>query len=77
MTGTHTFAILDLSPEAYAEIARKLREAGYGHSFTEDHDGRELIDMHGLAVRSEGPAIDLRGLARRSGPATGQRDGSG
>jgi hypothetical protein len=47
---THTYAELKLSPEAYDEISRKLREAGYDHAFMDDG----AIDMHGIGVtRSE------------------------
>lgn len=46
---THTYVELELSPIAYEEIARKLREAGYHQAF----DG-ETIDMHGLAVIPNG-----------------------
>jgi hypothetical protein len=52
---TYTYVILDLSAEAYREIARKLRDAGYDHVFHED-DGRVVIDMHGIAV-AEGAAL--------------------
>ena len=34
---------------SYAEISRKLKEAGYQHAFQND-DGREIIDMAGIAV---------------------------
>lgn len=43
---THTFAVLELSPAAYDEIAHKMREAGYGHVFMDDG----AIDMHGIGV---------------------------
>lgn len=45
---SHTYAILVVSRAAFAEIAEKLRAAGYDHAFHDD-----LIDMHGLAVRAE------------------------
>jgi len=50
---THTYAILDVSSAAYEEIRQKLAEAGYEHAFNDDGDGRECIDMHGVALRSE------------------------
>jgi hypothetical protein len=43
---THTYAELELSPAAYEEISRKLREAGYDHAFMDDG----AIDMHGIGV---------------------------
>lgn len=49
---THTYAILDLSPRAYGEIAAKLQQAGYHEAFHED-DGRTVVDMHGIAVARE------------------------
>jgi hypothetical protein len=50
---TYTYVVLDISPEAYKEIADKLRAANYDHVFTDDGEGREIIDMHGIAVREE------------------------
>jgi hypothetical protein len=50
--GTHTYAILELSGQAFAEIKEKLEAAGYQHAFNED-DGRAVIDMHGIAVAAE------------------------
>lgn len=52
MRSTHTFVILDLSPSAFQEISNKLRAAGYDHTFMQE-DGREVIDMHGIAVAAE------------------------
>jgi hypothetical protein len=52
---TYTYAILDLSDAAYREIAEKLRDAGYGHAFHNDH-GRVVIDMHGIAVANKSEA---------------------
>jgi hypothetical protein len=48
---THTYARLPLSPQAYEEIATKLRTAGYDHAFIGNGD----IDMHGIAVSIEEP----------------------
>lgn len=42
---THTFALLEISPAAHAEIAQLLRAAGYDHAI--DHD---QIDMMGVAL---------------------------
>jgi hypothetical protein len=50
MKVTHTYATLELSPQAYAEIRAKLSEAGYDHAF----DSNGEIDMHGIAV-TKGP----------------------
>lgn len=47
--GTHTYAKLPLSAEAYEEIKEKLIAAGYGHAFMRDG----TIDMHGIGVSKE------------------------
>lgn len=49
---THTYAILGLSNDAYDEIRRKLKDSGYSQNF-HFQDGRELIEMHGLAIERE------------------------
>ena len=49
---SYTYAILDLTPETYRELREKLEAAGYTHAFHE-HDGREVIDLHGIAAREE------------------------
>lgn len=49
LTRTHTYALLEVSPETYQEIADKLKEAGYDHAFIED-DGKIVIDMHGIGL---------------------------
>lgn len=46
---THTYAILEVSPLVFHEIAEKLSKAGYQHAF--DNDGK-TIDMHGVALES-------------------------
>ena len=50
MPVTHTFATLELSPVAYAEIREKLKAAGYEHAFMESG----IIDMHGIGVAQAG-----------------------
>lgn len=45
---TRTYAILEVSPEAYQEIREKLAAAGY-----EDQFHGNVIDMHGIAVKAE------------------------
>ncbi len=47
---TRSFATLEISPAAFAEIRDKLKAAGYGHAFC---DGGKLIDMHGIALVEE------------------------
>lgn len=43
---THTYVELEVSQAAYDEVARKLKEAGYTHTFMEDG----TIDMHGIGL---------------------------
>jgi hypothetical protein len=50
---THTYALLEVSPAAFAEVAVKLREAGYTQAFNQDETE---IDLHGLALVRE-PAV--------------------
>ena len=49
---SYTYALLDVSSTAYAEIREKLKAAGYDHAFHRDGD-REVIDMSGIALRDE------------------------
>lgn len=46
LTGTHTLALLALSPAAYAEVRDKLAAAGYHHAFAEGG----LVDMSGIGI---------------------------
>ena len=57
---TYTYSILDVSPTVYAAIRALLAHAGYDHAFHQD-DGKEVIDMHGIALRSRGgtPNTDI------------------
>jgi hypothetical protein len=54
MRSTYTYAVLEVSEQAYQEIAKLLREAGYHGSFQKD-DGQECIDMNGIALKSSKP----------------------
>lgn len=51
MRTTRTYALLDVSPAVYDEIREKLKAAGYDEAFHRDDD-REVIDMHGIALRA-------------------------
>lgn len=51
-TYTYTYAELEVSPEAYDEIAAKLKAAGYDHAFMSDG----AIDMHGIGLVKPLPA---------------------
>jgi hypothetical protein len=48
----HTYAVLEVSPEAYREIRALLEAAGYEHAFHREHEG-EVIDMHGIAITAK------------------------
>lgn len=51
---THTYVILPISYAAYAEIRRKLTDAGYTDQFHDNRDGDGIvIDMHGIALSEE------------------------
>lgn len=46
---THTYALMQISPEAYREIRDRIIEAGYQHTLGSDGE----IDMQGIAVISD------------------------
>lgn len=50
---THSVAELHLSPAAWSEIARKLREAGYDDCFGIGSLDEGMIDMTGIGIRAE------------------------
>lgn len=47
---TRTYAKLEVSKEAYAEVAGALQAAGYDHVFRTEGNVREIIDMDGIAL---------------------------
>ena len=49
MRATRTYAILEVAPEVYEDIKARLLAADYTHALHSD-DGREVIDMHGIAL---------------------------
>lgn len=51
---TRTFAIMQVSQEAYEEIKQYLIEADYKHAILSD-DGRQVLDMHGIGLVNMGP----------------------
>lgn len=57
---SHTYAILDVPGAVYAAVRALLVRASYGHAFHDKADG-EVIDMHGIALRSSGgpPGTDI------------------
>ena len=57
-TSTHSYAILKVSPDAYAEIRGLLSDAGYQDQIVNVANRSkevECIDMHGIAVQANGP----------------------
>ena len=48
---TYTYAVLEVSQAAFDEIRALLKDAGYHGAFQKD-DGAEVIDMHGIALKS-------------------------
>lgn len=50
MKTTRTYTLLEVSPAAYEEISKALRNAGYDHAFHDDEDRGTVVDMHGIAL---------------------------
>lgn len=50
---THTYAVLEVSAAAYAEVRALLAQAGYRHAFHETQAGQAVIDMHGIALAAQ------------------------
>ncbi len=59
---THTYVTLEISDLAYQEIRSKLEAAGYQHTFMNDG----AIDMHGIAVKSDGEKLFFVGKSRKT-----------
>lgn len=70
LTGTHTFAVLEVSRTTFEEIAQKLRAAGYDHAFGHSEENRKLmdvgthphfdiVDMHGIGLKRHTPPPEL------------------
>lgn len=66
MSGTHTYALLEVSSAAYDEIAKKLKDAGYGHVFSSEGH----IDMHGLALSRQAQVVHASDCAMHNEPAS-------
>lgn len=47
---THTYVVMEVSPSAYEEIRKQLKDAGYAQAF-HFQDGVEQIDLSGLALQ--------------------------
>jgi hypothetical protein len=64
---SHTYSVLEISLAAFDEIKRKLEEAEYHHAFHDD-----LIDMHGIALKSEAPYFERKPSRFRCDTCGGQ-----
>ncbi len=53
LRSTHTYAVLEVSPEAFREIRAKLEAADYHHAIHENADDGPTIDMHGIGLAVE------------------------
>jgi len=51
---SHTYAVLEVSASAYAEIRALLEKAEYQHTFHTNKEHGEVIDMHGIALADTG-----------------------
>jgi hypothetical protein len=70
---THTYAILDITCEAYQEIRARLVEAGYDHAIhgAQTHAG-EVLDMFGVALSElEPPPVEVKTLPTYADPTPG------
>lgn len=54
---TYTYAVLDVPKAVYAAVRALLAAADYQHAFHANDDG-EVIDMHGIALRSKPGSAD-------------------
>lgn len=50
---THTYAVLDVPRAVYAAVRALLDAANYAHAFHFHAEDGEVIDMHGIALRSK------------------------
>lgn len=51
---THTYAVLEVPGSVYAAVRALLARADYGHAFLNTRTDGEVIDMHGIALKSLG-----------------------
>ena len=54
---TYTYAVLDVPATVYAAVRALLKAAEYEHAFHQDGSD-EVIDMHGIALRSDPVAVE-------------------
>ncbi len=58
LQSTRTYVTMDVSPQTYAEIRKKLVDAGYNHALHADGNDHEVLDMHGIALMDETKMCD-------------------
>lgn len=51
---THTYALLEVPSSVYAAVRALLAQAQYQHAFIDTRTDGEVIDMHGIALKSRG-----------------------
>jgi len=51
---THTYAVLEVPHAVYIAVRTLLERAEYQHTFHADKKEGEVIDMHGIALKSRG-----------------------
>lgn len=76
MRTTRTFALLEVSPALYAEVRAKLEAAEYDHAF-HHVDGRDVIDMNGIALAEDKPAVAEKDDQSAGRPAQETREEEG
>ena len=54
---SYTYAVLEVPTAVYAAVRALLARAEYQHAFHDKEDG-EVIDMHGIALKSRGGSTD-------------------
>lgn len=58
--GSYTYALLEVSASAYTEIRAALAD----YPVFDTYDGRELIDMHGVALMATAEPVSRARMAQ-------------
>lgn len=59
MSSSHTYAVLDVSREAFDEIQEGLEKAGYQDQFVTDSKGRLTLVMTGIGLITSSPIKNM------------------
>jgi hypothetical protein len=59
MRTTHTVALMDVTPETFNEIKKKLTDAGYDHAI--DSVAADVLDMTGIGLKLQTSVTDKQG----------------